>query len=101
MDEQTFFLCFEGSGVRVTAEARPKPGSRVGLSGDAEGAEGQTVQLPDSPVELGAIRPYASVYAEYEASARQSLARRPLPPALEAAVQRYFSSIAPSEGSAP
>ena len=33
MDEQTFFLCFEGSGVGVTAEARPKPGSRVGPVG--------------------------------------------------------------------
>jgi hypothetical protein len=41
------------------------------------------------------VRPYDQVFGEYDAAARQSLARRPLPPALSGLVQRYFSSITP------
>jgi hypothetical protein len=73
-------------------------GPDVAVAGDAGSASGDTVQLPDSPLTLGAVRPYQSVYGEYEEHARQSLAQQPLPPALESLVQRYFSAIAPSAG---
>src|SRR5947208_8161923 len=65
MDEQTFFLCFEGSGVRVTAEARPKPGCRVELSGDAEsGRQALSVAVPSGVAMLPHRRPYrASMFA--------------------------------------
>jgi hypothetical protein len=76
-------------------------GPDVAFTGDVGQARGQTIDLPDSPIELGAIRPYQSVYPEYETSARQSLARQELPPALESLVQRYFSAIAPDEGAKP
>jgi hypothetical protein len=76
-------------------------GEQVDLFGDLEGAEGDTVQLAESQVTLGAIRPYQSVLPEYEASARQSLARQPLPSGLESLVQRYFAAIATTEGASP
>ena len=74
-------------------------GPRVEAPGDPAGAGGDTVELPESPLELGALRPYNEVYGAYEAAARQSLARQPLPPSLQGLVQRYFSAIAPSEPS--
>ena len=70
-------------------------GPRVQAPGDVSGSDGPTVELPDSPLELGSVRPYDEVYGEYEASARQSLSRQPLPPALLGLVQRYFSAIKP------
>ncbi len=76
-------------------------GAEVALSGDVADASGETVELRDSPITLGAIRPYEAVYPEYEASARQSLTRQALPPALETLVQRYFTSIAPTGASEP
>ena len=76
-------------------------GPDVAVAGDASGATGQLVERPDSPLELGALRPYQAVYGEYAASARQSLARQGLPPALEALVQRYFSAISPVGGAEP
>jgi hypothetical protein len=63
--------------------------------GQASGASGPSRELPEGPLELGAVRPYDQVFGEYDAAARRSLARRPLPPALSGLVQRYFSSIAP------
>jgi hypothetical protein len=54
------------------------------------------VELPDSPLALGSVRPYQTVYGEYEERARHSLAQQTLPPALESLVQRYFSAIAPT-----
>jgi hypothetical protein len=70
-------------------------GPAVQAPGESGGTSGQTVELPESPLELGAIRPYREVYEQYEAAARQALARQPLPPALQSAVQRYFSAIDP------
>jgi hypothetical protein len=70
-------------------------GDRAPVASGADAAGGESVDLAESPLTLGAIRPYRSVYADYEASARQSLARQPLPPALEERVQRYFSAISP------
>jgi hypothetical protein len=48
---------------------------------------------------LGAQRPYDEVYGQYEAAARQSLARQSLPPNLQGLVQRYFSAIEPGKSS--
>jgi hypothetical protein len=76
-------------------------GARVGLPGDASGASGNTVELPDSPLALGAVRPYDEAYGQYEAAARQSLARQSLPPPLQGLVQRYFSAIEPARESEP
>jgi hypothetical protein len=56
------------------------------------------VALPDSPVVLGAARPYDEVYGQYETAARQSMVRQALPPALQGLVQRYFSALAPEPG---
>jgi hypothetical protein len=53
------------------------------------------VDLPDSPLTRGAVRPYDEVYGEYEAAARQSASRQSLPPALQGLVQRYFSALQP------
>jgi hypothetical protein len=63
--------------------------------GDAAGSSGQTVDLPESQLDLGTVRPYNEVYGDYEADARRSLSRQSLPPALQGVVQRYFSAIAP------
>lgn len=73
-------------------------GPQVQAPGDTAGAAGQGVELPQSPLELGAARPYSEVFAQYQASARQALARQALPPALQSMVQRYFSSIEPGSG---
>ncbi|HEV8637393.1 MAG TPA: hypothetical protein VG370_24495, partial [Chloroflexota bacterium] len=67
----------------------------VQAPGQTEGASGPTRELPEGPLALGAVRPYDEVFGDYEAAARRSLARRPLPPALSGLVQRYFSSITP------
>ncbi len=72
-------------------------GPRTEAPGDAAGAGGDTVETPDSPLELGAVRPYDEVYGRYESSARESLARQPLPPSLQGLVQRYFSAIDPGQ----
>jgi len=72
-------------------------GPRVQAPGDAAGASGDTAETPNSPMTLGSVRPYDQVYGQYEAAARDSLSRRPLPPALQGLVQRYFSSIAPEK----
>lgn len=73
-------------------------GAALRARGDATGASGAGVGLPNSPVALGVDRPYDEVYAEYEATARQSLARQSLPPPLRGLVQRYFSAIEPAAG---
>ena len=74
-------------------------GAALRARGDATSASGAGVGLPNSPVALGADRPYEEVYAEYEATARQSVARQSLPPPLRGLVQRYFSAIEPEDGS--
>lgn len=71
-------------------------GPTIKAPGEAQGASGETVELPNSPLELGSVRPYDEVYGRYEAAARQSLSRQPLPPSLQSLVQRYFSAIAPA-----
>ncbi len=73
----------------------------MAIAGDVDAATGALVQLPDSPLELGALRPSQTVVGEYEEQARRSLAQQALPPALEALVQRYFSAIDPAAGSEP
>jgi hypothetical protein len=73
------------------------PGVSASISGGAAGAQGETVDLSESPLTLGALRPYNEVYGSYEAAARQALTRDPLPPALEELVQDYFSAIAPGD----
>jgi hypothetical protein len=70
-------------------------GPAIQASGDVDGASGETVDLPESPLTAGARRPYDQVYGEYERAARQSLGRQSLPPALQGLVRRYFSSIDP------
>ncbi len=70
-------------------------GPRVQSPGDAAGASGEVVDLPNSPLELGELRPYDQVYGRYEAEARQSASRQSLPPALQGLVQRYYSAIDP------
>jgi hypothetical protein len=70
-------------------------GPDVAVAGDVSTATGELAELPESPLALGALRPYEAVYAEYELGARQALSRQPLPPALEALVQRYFTAISP------
>jgi len=71
-------------------------GPSVQAPGDAVGSDGQTVDLPDSPLALGSVRPYDEVYGQYEEAARQALAREPLPPALQGLVQRYFTAVRPT-----
>lgn len=72
-------------------------GARVQAQGDAAGASGDTVEIPESQVSLGSLRPYNEVYGEYESAARESASRKQLPPALLNLVQRYFSSIKPED----
>lgn len=74
-------------------------GPQVAVSGNVSSASGESMDLPTGPVSLGTVRPYDSVYGEYEAAARQSVARQSLPSGLQGLVQRYFSSIAPEETS--
>ncbi len=87
----------QGRAQRLSGEAGPD----VAIAGDVDAATGALVQLPDSPLELGALRPSQTVVGEYEEQARRSLAQQALPPALEALVQRYFSAIDPAAGSEP
>jgi hypothetical protein len=75
-----------------------EPGDDIAVSGDSAAATGSLVELLDAPLALGSIRPYQTVYGEYEEQARQSLAQQALPPALESVVRRYFSAIAPTTG---
>ncbi|MDN5348245.1 MAG: hypothetical protein PWP65_1809 [Clostridia bacterium] len=56
------------------------------------------MDLPVSPTDLGAVRPYSEVYAQYTGEARETLGRSPLPPTLENLVWRYFSSLEPVPG---
>lgn len=72
-------------------------GPTVQAPGDAAGAGGETVEMPESAVTLGGLRPYDEVFGQYDAEARQSLSRQPLPPALQGLVQRYFSAIDPGQ----
>ncbi|MGI5835576.1 MAG: hypothetical protein ACOX87_03660 [Chloroflexota bacterium] len=72
-------------------------GPRVQAPGDAAGASGDTVEMPESEVSLGNLLPYNEVYGEYESAARESASRKQLPPALQTLVQRYFSAIKPEE----
>ncbi|HEX2034483.1 MAG TPA: hypothetical protein VHS99_09890 [Chloroflexota bacterium] len=76
-------------------------GPSIQLPADSSAASGETVDLPDSSVTLGAQRPYNEVYGQYENAARQSLTRQSLPPALQSMVQRYFSAIAPESQPQP
>ena len=71
-------------------------GTRAEVSGDANGASGETVELPRSPVTAGTLRPYNEVFGEYEAAARQALGRGTLPASLEKLVQDYFSALEPA-----
>jgi len=72
-------------------------GPDVHAPGDAAGAGGEAVELPRGEVTLGGVRPYDEVYGEYEAAARDSLSRQPVPPALQSLVQQYFSALRPGE----
>ena len=65
-------------------------GREVGVAGDVAEARGQTVELPDSPLALGAVRPYETVYPDYAASAGQALAR------LYATVRLFVNFFQPS-----
>ena len=76
-------------------------GPDVAAPGDVAGSGGPTVDLPESPLTLGPVRPYDEVYGDYEAAARQSLGRQPLPPALQGLVQRYFTAIKPATQDRP
>lgn len=71
-------------------------GVSASISGQARGAAGQSVDLPESPLTLGQLRPYNEVFAGYEAAARRTLSRSSLPPNLEALVRAYFGAIQPA-----
>jgi hypothetical protein len=75
-------------------------GAEVQVGGDATGARGDGVDLPNGPVTPGDVRPYDQVYAQYAAEARQSAARQQLPPNVQGMVDRYFGAIAPTPGAA-
>lgn len=66
------------------------------VSGDPGGASGQTRELTESEITLGALRPYNEVFAEYEGAARRALSRSALPANLEALVRAYFGAIQPT-----
>jgi hypothetical protein len=82
----------------VYAPAHPNDGAgpAVQVGGDATGARGDGVDLPNGPVTSGDVRPYDQVYAQYAAEARQSAARQALPPNVQGLVDRYFGAIAPT-----
>ena len=67
----------------------------VQAPGDATGANGAGVDLPEGPLTVGAVRPYNQVYAEYAQEARQSAARQSLPANVQTLVDRYFGAISP------
>lgn len=69
-----------GQQTRVSGQLRP-------------GQAGTETSLPDSPVELGAVRPYREVLPLYREEAVNSLSAAPLPPDLEALVWQYFTSL--------
>jgi hypothetical protein len=71
-------------------------GPVVQAPGDATGATGAGVDLPQGPLTVGEVRPYNEVYAEYAQEARQSAARQSLPANVQTLVDRYFGSISPS-----
>lgn len=60
------------------------------------GTGGDWVSVPTALLTEGTVRPAAQVWAEYEAIARESLARQPLPPNLQGMVYRYFSDLQPA-----
>ncbi len=84
----------------VYAPTQPNGGNgpEVQVGGDATGARGDGVDLPNGPVSTGDVRPYDQVYAQYAAEARQSAARQALPPNVQGMVDRYFGAIAPTPG---
>ncbi|MEW6423693.1 MAG: hypothetical protein AB1523_02955 [Bacillota bacterium] len=69
-----------GQETRVGGQIRP-------------GQAGTETDLPDSPVELGAVRPYREVLPLYKEEAINSLSSAPLPPDLESLVWQYFTSL--------
>ncbi len=85
----------------VYAPSHPngETGPDVQVGGDATGARGDGVDLPNGPVTAGDVRPYDQVYAQYAAEARQSAARQQLPPNVQGMVDRYFGAIAPTPDS--
>ncbi|MEW6276387.1 MAG: hypothetical protein AB1556_14930 [Bacillota bacterium] len=69
-------------------------GQETRVSGQIRlGQAGTETSLPDSPVELGAIRPYREVLPLYKEEAINSLSSAPLPPDLESLVWQYFTSL--------
>jgi hypothetical protein len=84
----------------VYAPSHPngETGPDVQVGGDATGARGDGVDLPNGPVTAGDVRPYDQVYAQYAAEARQSAARQQLPTNVQGMVDRYFGAIAPTPG---
>jgi len=57
------------------------------------GQGGTETSLPESPTELGAVRPYREVLPLYREEAINSLSAAPLPPDLESLVWQYFTSL--------
>jgi len=57
------------------------------------GQGGTETSLPESPTELGAVRPYREVLPLYKEEAINSLSAAPLPPDLESLVWQYFTSL--------
>jgi hypothetical protein len=70
-------------------------GASVNVSGQAKGASGQMLELPESQLTMGRLRPYNEVFANYESAARRTLSRSTLPPNLESLVRAYFGAIQP------
>jgi len=69
-------------------------GEETGVAGQIrQGERGQEIGLSESPVALGALRPYSEVYGRYVAEAHDSLSRAPLPPDMENLVWQYFSEL--------
>lgn len=76
-------------------------GPEVQVQGDATGARGAGVDLPQGPLTVGDVRPYDQVYAQYAREARQATSRQSLPSNVQNLVDRYFGSIAPNDTPVP
>ena len=66
---------------------------RVYVPGQGGSGPSQTTTGPNGLPAAGGSRPYGDVLATYDNAARASLERGALPPSLQNAVKRYFSTL--------
>lgn len=67
------------------------------LPGQAGQGPSQYVDLPDPSARAGALLPYEEVLATYRQEALEALAGGAIPPALQALVRDYFTSLEPPQ----